>query len=162
MRGGHEHGIDGAGSGRRRARAGAGRLALAAALAAVLTACEVATIGAPLAVSAYQTNTTLEVIVDAYHSQVLAASVTALEDLDVIIESERLDAQEGRLVGRTTWGESVTVETAQENGVNSMLSIRVGLLGDVGMSWDIYRSIKRTLYREGLIQLASHRPPAMR
>ena len=146
----------------RRPRGSLCATALAMAWLLAATGCEVATIGAPLAAATYQSNTTLEVIVDAYHAQVLAASVTALEDMDMVIESERADEQEGKLVGRTTWGESVVVETEQENGVNSVLSIRVGLLGDVGLSWDIYRSIKRNLYREGLIQLASHRPPHMR
>ena len=140
-------------------RTEAGRtIVLALVAASALGGCAVLTIGAPLAAETYYRNAELEVVVDAYHAEVLAASVTVLEELDFEIKAQHIGEIDGSVVGRTPWGEAVTIGATQETGVNTTLTIRVGLLGDVALSWDIYRGIKRDLYRNGLIDLGRARP----
>lgn len=133
-------------------------LCLCVAAAAASGGCTTATMAAfGLSAHLYKTNTTLEVVFDHTYREVVSAAPGAFEELSIALQSREIDLLEGEVEGTTETGETVTVKAVREEGHNSTVRIRVGVLGDESMNWAIYTALKRQLAVTGRVRLEHHK-----
>lgn len=79
------------------------------------------------------------------HERVYRAARHALDDLDIVLESETLEADRGVLDGYDAESRRVMVKTLSQGEKSTQVRIRVGLWGDQARSVEILEQLKKHL-----------------
>lgn len=79
------------------------------------------------------------------HDRVYRAARSALDDLDIVLESETFEADRGVLDGYDADSHRVMVKTRSEGETSTEIRIRVGLWGDQARSVEILEQLKKHL-----------------
>jgi len=113
-------------------------------LVSVVSGCAVVLVGAGAGTVAYLKGN-LEAILEEDLGQVYAASLKALDKLEISATRKEKDALSAVIVGRTAADKKITIKLkATENNLTN-LSIRVGVFGNRPQSQRIYDEIKKHL-----------------
>ena len=113
-------------------------------LVSVVSGCAVVLVGAGAGTVAYLKGN-IEAILEEDLGQVYAASLRALDKLEISATRKEKDALSAVIVGRTAADKKITIKLkATENNLTN-LSIRVGVFGNRPQSQRIYDEIKKHL-----------------
>lgn len=77
--------------------------------------------------------------------EIVAAAQDALEELDLEVEESRSSQLDGIVTATTAQGQEIKVSVKREGDEQSRISIRVGALGDSGISNTILEKTKKNL-----------------